>query len=205
MSQHQHQMFPMEFLTHIIRHFNSVIKESILVVSMNKLEIRFERAKMSDKSVVVSLFTKLVEAFKSISEKYIIERDIHTRIRLNLEDTDEFYKILVSGVIYVPPGKIFNLLSLILWYHIRYITGTKPSNSEFGRKLTQTWRDEEKHMRFEINQSSRRVNVTKSSGPCYICGEPAFKENVWEFKPHETSKSLMMRTQVCRKHTTKLI
>jgi len=198
-------MFPFEFLDHLVNHFNRVIRETILTLSANRLVIQFKRGPYSDRSVVVSLFTKLVTAFKTISDKYVQVKDQHTQIRINIEDGEEYYRISVSGVIFIPPGKILNLFSLILWYHIRYTTGTKPGSTDEGRNLNEKWKQEEKHLRFEINQSKRRMSMAREEGPCYFCGEPSYKINEWEFRPYSGFRGIEMQTRVCDKHITKLI
>jgi hypothetical protein len=205
LSVHEHQMFPIEFLEHLARHFNSVIRTEILYVRTNKFEIRFSKFPGSNKTIVISLFTKLVEAFKTIKDRYLLFQDDHNHVRLKLDEDEDNYIIRLSGSIYIPPGKILNLFSLILWYHIRYKTGQKPNQTENGIKLTEDWKKEEEYMRHEINQSPKQLFVDDEERPCFICGEPAFGLNEWQFKLNRDNRTISMTSRVCKKHRSQLI
>jgi hypothetical protein len=126
-------------------------------------------------------------------------------VRINIQDTDSHFIISISGIIFIPPGKILNLFGLILWYVIRYHTGDKPANSDFGRNLTTAWKKEEDYLRFNINQLPRKSTVTRDAMRCYICGESAFRINEWSFDPGSRGRSIDMETRVCQKHLRSLI
>jgi hypothetical protein len=202
---HSRQIFPQEIYNLIARRFNGVVGRQIFKVKGGKMLIQFHRHPNDDKTVFVGLFKKLLESFQSIKKKYFFNDPKHSHLRLKISENQEYYIITLFGAIYIPPGKIFNLFNLILWYFIRYKTGLRPNQSKKGKALTQQWRLEEQLLKHEINSSSKILHLTLDTEPCHICGKMTQAVNHWVFQTKSSRSPLQLQTRVCERHRSKLI
>ena len=130
-------IFPQELLQHLARRFNGVVQTNVLVVKSNRFEILFKKFPGASEPVFVNLFTKIVLAMNSIKKKYLTHEAHNIHISVKLDNNNiEHYRLIISGANKIPPGKLFNLFPLILWYHIKYQTGEKPSSTVKGQGIT---------------------------------------------------------------------
>jgi hypothetical protein len=200
-----HRIFPLEIFEHISRRFNGVIGAQVILLSASKFQFRFRRHPKDDKKIIINLFSKLLEAFQSIRKKYLYHEGKHNHIRIKIKETSDFYIISLSGSQYIPPGKIFKLMALVLWYYIRYKTGMKPNQSNYGRKLTLQWKDEESMIKRDINGSPRVLYLTHEEEPCHICGKLTKALNKWTYIIRRENIPINLETRVCERHLSKLI
>ncbi len=127
------QTFPMEIYKHLLLRFNGVTQFNIITISSTTLEISFKKFVGCSTTVPIRLFSKLASAMKTIKEKYLTYNDKKVHIRIKMDEEDDRYLIRISGINKIPPGKIFNLFGLILYYYLKFISGIKPSKSVYGR------------------------------------------------------------------------
>lgn len=200
----QHRVYPIDIYQHVARRFNGVIGSQVLKMNTSRFQFRFQRHPNDNKSIIIGLFSKLIEAFQIIKKKYLFHQEKH-HIRFKIKETPELHTITMYGGIYIPPQKVFKLLSLVLWYYIRYKSGSKPKLSNYGRKTTTQWRNEEKLLKREINNSPRILHLTYEEEPCHLCGKLTNALNKWTFRTQKDFTPIRLETRVCQKHRSKLI
>ena len=106
----------------------------------------------------------------------------------------------------IPPGKIFKLTDLVLWYWILYVSGTRPKDSIFGREIQEKWKKEKLYIKAELNKYARKsLEIVGGPGPCQICGESSYLTNSWSFLFKKENRIIEMNTRVCDKHRDKII
>lgn len=196
---------PIELIAHLVRRFNGVTRKKIIKIRSTTLEIVFDKFEGSNNQAMIRLFTKLAKSFAIIKDKYLNydENKIHVRIKV---DEDEIsYIIKLIGINKIPPGKIFNLFSLILWYYIKFISGVKPGASIYGKELNEKWKVEEIYTRNELRTSQKMIIVTNHDIPCFICGEHSKLLNIWKFHYKKENRYIDVKTRVCDKHRHEVI
>ncbi|MHA2276326.1 MAG: hypothetical protein ACXAC2_11185 [Candidatus Kariarchaeaceae archaeon] len=172
-----HTRHSVELLEYITRRFNGVTGYNLIKIKSNNIGIDFPIYQSSDLSIINKLFTKLVEAFKVIKNKYISREENHKHVQVKFTEDNEYIRIKITGTLYIPPNKFLSLYGLILWYYIRYITGQKPSLSDKGKYMSDQWKSEQKVISKEINSLPRRKIVNYLPHPCNICGQITYVHN----------------------------
>lgn len=205
MSLKVHPRHSVQLLQYITRRFNGIIGFNLITVYTNNVEICFPLHQNSNEMVMANLYTKLAASFKIINSRYLQENEKHRHVQVKFNQDDDFFKIKISGSLYIPTTKFLKLYNLILWYHIRYLTGQKPSSSSKGLSISNEWKKENKQITEEINRLPRKMNVSYNPHPCNICGSTTFKSNIWKFKLNRLSSGVEIETFVCEKHIDKLI
>ncbi len=200
------EIHPIEFFNSIAHRFNGVVGESILKVQSSSLNIQFQKFESSGPKTPLNLFKELAIAFTKIKDKYIKSANLALHIRLKFEEDDSFYRIKLIGYNKVPPNKILKLCDLIIWYFVVYISGSKPSESSYGKELVQKWKIEKNHfVSTLINYANRNIEYNNLIKPCNICGEPSNLINNWTFFYRKETRHIDMRTRVCEKHRGKIL
>lgn len=205
MSEIIHTRHSVQLLKYITRHFNGVIGYNLVIVNPNNIEIKFPIYPNSNQSVIVTLFSKLASAFIIIKDRYLQKEEKHKHVQVRFNEEEEYFRIKITGSLYIPPGKFLKLYNLILWYYVKYITGQKPSLTSKGKFIVDQWKREEKSIRIGINASPRQSIVGYTPHPCNLCGENTFRRNVWKLKLDRLDSGYKVETYVCDKHYTKLI
>ena len=202
-----HPRHSVELLQYISRRFNGIIGFNLINVNTNNVELNFPLHQNSNEFVISTLYSKLASSFKNINSKYLKDSEKHHHIQIKFNQDEDFFKIKISGSLYVPTGKFLKLYNVILWYYIRYITGQKPGLSEKGRSISEQWKAENKQIMKEINRLPRKMNVSSYPQLCNICGSTTYKSNKWKFKSksNRLSVGVEIETFVCEKHIDKLI
>ncbi|MCY3411652.1 MAG: hypothetical protein INQ03_08485 [Candidatus Heimdallarchaeota archaeon] len=193
-------VFPLELYDHLIRRFNGVVQRGVLKLSSSSLLIQFEKFDGSSNTVPVHLLAKLIKAMKIIRDKYLTYDDYKVHTQIKFEESELYYIIKITGLRRIPPGKIFNLFALILWAHIKYISGVKPSASIYGRELTEKWKLEEAYTLNQLMESDKLIFSTNHAMPCFVCGETDYLENNWKFFYQKERRYIDVSTRVCQKH-----
>ncbi|MCH8906187.1 MAG: hypothetical protein IH840_03775 [Candidatus Heimdallarchaeota archaeon] len=196
------ELYPISILNELIRPFNAVVGRKVITLKSSSIEINFPNRGGDNQLIISKLIQKLASAFKSINVKYKLNLDKKRNIRMTIVMSDKIHILSIRGILLIPPGKLFNLLSVILWYYITYTTGHRPGNSTFGINLTNAWKQEFTEIQREINRLPRKVKYNYDAKPCHICGEETNTENIWRFIK---SSSLSLRTRVCLNHRQLLI
>lgn len=200
-----HTRHSVQLLKYVTRHFNGITGYNLVIVNPNNIEIKFPVYPNSNQSVIVTLFTKLAGAFIIIKDRYLSKEERHKRVQVKFYKDDEYFKIKISGSLYIPPGKFLKLYNLVLWYYVKYITGQKPSLTSKGMLMVDQWKKEEKNLRKGINTLPRNKIVSYTPHPCNLCGESTFTRNEWKLKLDRLSSGFEIETYVCDKHINKLI
>ncbi len=201
------QRFPSELFKHLSQSFNGVVGANIIIVKNNEMRIEFDKFAHSNTALIVNLYTKLVNSFTSINKKYLKLEKHQRYIQLRMKnDLREYYLIQIFGFIHIPPGKILKLFSLILWYYIKYISGTSPKNSIYGRELMNKWKNEEKFIRRNLLMNSmKQIEYSDIELPCHICGEMTNYINKWTFRYAKEHRDIDVETRVCMKHKYQIL
>ena len=195
----------MQVLEYITRRFNGVVGSNFIKVKSNSIELIFPNNAYSDYSVIANLLAKLASSFKNIDKKYVDPEDKHNHASVKLDKGEDQIVIKITGALYIPSTKFLKLYNMILWYLIRYRTGTKPGDSEEGRKLVNEWKFEEKQLKHEINRLPRRQISSYEKRLCHICGEETNLLNIWKFTTGNSNIGTDIETAVCVKHASRLI
>jgi hypothetical protein len=200
------EVHPIEFFNHIAQTFNGVVGESILKVKSSSLNIQFQKYELSGPKTPLNLFKELAISFTKIKEKYLKSADLSLHVRLKFEEDESYYRIKLIGYEKVPPNKILKLCDLIIWYYIVYISGSKPSESVYGKDLIQKWKNDKKYFESTVlKYANRRIEFTSRAKSCYICGESTNFVNNWTFFYRKENRYIDMITRVCKKHRGKIL
>ncbi len=200
------EVHPIEFFNLIAHSFNGVVGESILKVQSSSLNIQFQKFESSGPKTILNLFKELAISFTKIKEKYLVSADLSLHVRLKFEEDDSYYRIKLIGYNKVPPNKILKLCDLIIWYFIVYISGSKPSESVYGKELVQKWKIEKKQFENNLMKfANRRIEFSNLTKPCYICVEDTHFINNWTFFYRKENRYLDMITRVCENHRGKIL
>lgn len=195
-----HVNFPIEIYKFMAQRFDGVLGVNFLNVTHSHFEIVFKRHLADNTTIVYQLYEKLANSFKIIKNRYIETDEIHSHIKLRILKDEKTIKIRIHGFTFIPPGKLFELFNLILWYFIKYKTGTKPNNTLYGSQMMQRWKNEEKMTLRELNSNPRLIKMTPYLAPCHKCGELTKTINYWKFYYEKENRILEMQTRVCDKH-----
>jgi len=188
----------------IARRFNNSVGTKIISVKYPSMIIRYPKNLSKNSKAIIHLLEKLAPAFPKIAEKYGLHLSkFLPEVKLDYRSSESSEKLTIHGVHRVPPSEIGKLMPLVLWYTILYLTGSRPKDTEHGKKMNASYKEEWKEFKDYINHLSRTQNPPKHGDVCSLCGKKAFAVNKWDYS--QGGRKHEQKTPVCKKHRKNLI
>lgn len=197
-------MYSSDLYRLIARVYNSSSGYQSFTMHSTTLEYAIKKTNRYYLPVLLELYMKIVEALKKILPKYVYPEDQpgkYNIIRAELEETDDSFSIVFKGIVYIPPAVFLRLLSLFLWYEIKYQTGSKPTFSKLGKIKTQKLKDLTDEVRYDAMRLPAKYTKIAVQKKCNFCGTSTSFVNLWKMKVEGSIKEF--ETPVCNKHKIK--
>ena len=199
--------YPNGLYDYLVRKANAAVSEIFIDISFPIIQINFLNARRKGSPKTVDwLFEELSTRIVRVTRKYRIDigqlahrRDI--MVEFAMDKTSQ--KINLTGYHLLPLKSFGNMLSIVVWSYIVFITGKKPSDDEESQRLHKKFLDSFEDYKDYWNHMPRKKKPIYDEKACYICGEPAFALNIWTYKTKD--KDLEIATPVCKKHKDRLI
>ncbi len=198
--------YPREIVETIVRLYNLVSPVDSMNLAGMKLHFTLPKKEWGeDLKVMTWLYEKLAKALMSIQKKYLPQMN-HSKYNLfllDLEDKEDYVQIIISGILYIPPSSLLNLLQMFMWYEIRQQTGTKPKYSPQGRILVERLKQEIKDFKHRIDLMEFNTVRVEDTMVCHFCGEQTSLVNIWNYRLE--NRLVEIETPVCQKHRMRKI
>ena len=199
--------YPSGLYEYLVRKANAAVGESFINISFPVLEIQFlNRKKKGSQKTVDWLFEELSQRIVNISNKYKLELGQSAQRRdlmIDYKVKPDSHQIVISGYHYIPIKSFGNILDIVLWSYIIYITGHTTSEDSTAKELHKKYLDSFEEFKDYWNRMPRTKLPLPEEKACYICGKEAFALNAWNYK--SKGATVEIYTPVCKTHRDRLI
>ena len=200
-------IYPSELYEYLARKANSAIGHKFIDISFPVMYITFsELSKLGPWRTFDWLFERLAKSLKRISEKYGIdygEKKALKEIVIDVDISNSYRKIIISGYHLIPINSFGKLLGMILWSYIVFTHNKKPAESEELQAIMKKYSKAFKIFRDYWNRAPREKIPALFPAKCALCGKEAIFFNRWVYKGKTGDKEVL--TPVCEKHRDKII
>ena len=199
--------YPSGIYEYLARKANAAVGATFITISFPVLEIKFLNASRKGSQKTVDwLFEELSQRIVNISKKYKLDlgqsaqrRDL--MIDYKVKQTSQ--QINITGYHHIPIKSFGNILDIVLWSYIIFITGHTTSEDKEAKELHQKYLESFKEFKNYWNRMPRKKLPLLDEKACFICGKEAFALNSWIYKSKGTSVEIY--TPVCKTHRNRLI
>ena len=199
--------YPSGLYEYLVRKANAAVGEAFISISFPILEIKFLNSrKRGSQKTIDWLFEELSQRIMNISKKYKLELGQSAQRRDLMIDyivKPSFRQIVITGYHYIPIKSFGNILDIVLWSYVIFITGHTTSEDKGAKELHQKYLDSFEEFKNHWNRMPRKKIPLVDEKACFICGKEAFALNAWNYK--SKSSDFEIYTPVCRTHRDRLI